>query len=282
MTINKKQVLVSAVAVAGLSAAVALYVTNDGAVSAANEKTVTVGLVGDSDRQLWEYVKKDAQKKYGIDVKLKLFTDYVKPNQALVDGSIDLNSFQTINYFDVQNKHFKNKLVGIGKTYVTPIRIYSDNHKSLKDLPEKATIIVPNDASNEKRALDVLEAAGLIKYNHDAKLPTAQDVTENKKHFQIKEVSSDQTAAALKGADAAVVNTNYALDAKLDIDKALFVEPVNKANKGYINIIAARKNTQNKKVYKQVVKTYQTEATKKHMKQLYGSAEIPAWDIKLK
>jgi len=261
---------------------VALYVTNDGAVSAANEKTVTVGLVGDSDRQLWEYVKKDAQKKYGIDVKLKLFTDYVKPNQALVDGSIDLNSFQTINYFDVQNKHFKNKLVGIGKTYVTPIRIYSDNHKSLKDLPEKATIIVPNDASNEKRALDVLEAAGLIKYNHDAKLPTAQDVTENKKHFQIKEVSSDQTAAALKSADAAVVNTNYALDAKLDIDKALFVEPVNKANKGYINIIAARKGTQNKKVYKQVVKTYQTEATKKHMKQLYGSAEIPAWDIKLK
>lgn len=282
MTINKKQVLVSAVAVAGLSAAVALYVTNDGAVSAANEKTVTVGLVGDSDRQLWEYVKKDAQKKYGIDVKLKLFTDYVKPNQALVDGSIDLNSFQTINYFDVQNKHFKNKLVGIGKTYVTPIRIYSDNHKSLKDLPEKATIIVPNDASNEKRALDVLEAAGLIKYNHDAKLPTAQDVTENKKHFQIKEVSSDQTAAALKSADAAVVNTNYALDAKLDIDKALFVEPVNKANKGYINIIAARKGTQNKKVYKQVVKAYQTEATKKHMKQLYGSAEIPAWDIKLK
>ncbi|CAM3644779.1 MetQ/NlpA family ABC transporter substrate-binding protein [Weissella cibaria] len=282
MTINKKQVLVSAVAVAGLAAAVALYVTNDGAVSAANEKTVTVGLVGDSDRQLWEYVKKDAQKKYGIDVKLKLFTDYVKPNQALVDGSIDLNSFQTINYFDVQNKHFKNKLVGIGKTYVTPIRIYSDNHKSLKDLPEKATIIVPNDASNEKRALDVLEAAGLIKYNHDAKLPTTQDVTENKKHFQIKEVSSDQTAAALKSADAAVVNTNYALDAKLDIDKALFVEPVNKANKGYINIIAARKGTQNKKVYKQVVKTYQTEATKKHMKQLYGSAEIPAWDIKLK
>lgn len=78
------------------------------------------------------------------------------------------------------------------------------------------------------------------------------------------------------------MNTNYALDAKLDIDKALYVEPVNKANKGYINIIAARKGTQNKKIYKQVVKAYQTESTKKHMKQLYGSAEIAAWDIKLK
>ena len=280
MGISKKQVVLgTVVAVAGL----ALFANQPHDVSAASkEKTVTVGLVGDSDRQLWEYVKKDAAKKYGIDIKLKLFTDYIKPNQALVDKSIDLNAFQTINYFDVQNKNFKGKLVGVGKTYVTPIRIYSDNHKTLADLPKGGTIVVPNDPSNEKRALDVLEAAGLIKYNHDVKLPSAQDITENKKDFKIKEVASDQAASALKSADAAVVNANYALDAKLDIDKALYVEPVNKANKGYINIIAARKGTQNKKIYKQVVKAYQTESTKKHMKQLYGSAEIAAWDIKLK
>lgn len=280
MGISKKQVVLgTVVAVAGL----AVFATQPHDVSAASkEKTVTVGLVGDSDRQLWEYVKKDAAKKYGIDIKLKLFTDYIKPNQALVDKSIDLNAFQTINYFDVQNKNFKGKLVSVGKTYVTPIRIYSDNHKTLADLPKGGTIVVPNDPSNEKRALDVLEAAGLIKYNHDVKLPSAQDITENKKDFKIKEVASDQAASALKSADAAVVNTNYALDAKLDIDKALYVEPVNKANKGYINIIAARKGTQNKKIYKQVVKAYQTESTKKHMKQLYGSAEIAAWDIKLK
>lgn len=280
MGISKKQVVLgTVVAVAGL----AVFANQPHDVSAASkEKTVTVGLVGDSDRQLWEYVKKDAAKKYGIDIKLKLFTDYIKPNQALVDKSIDLNAFQTINYFDVQNKNFKGKLVSVGKTYVTPIRIYSDNHKTLADLPKGGTIVVPNDPSNEKRALDVLEAVGLIKYNHDVKLPSAQDITENKKDFKIKEVASDQAASALKSADAAVVNTNYALDAKLDIDKALYVEPVNKANKGYINIIAARKGTQNKKIYKQVVKAYQTESTKKHMKQLYGSAEIAAWDIKLK
>ena len=280
MGISKKQVVLgTVVAVAGL----AVFANQPHDVSAASkEKTVTVGLVGDSDRQLWEYVKKDAAKKYGIDIKLKLFTDYIKPNQALVDKSIDLNAFQTINYFDVQNKNFKGKLVSVGKTYVTPIRIYSDNHKTLADLPKGGTIVVPNDPSNEKRALDVLEAAGLIKYNHDVKLPSAQDITENKKDFKIQEVASDQAASALKSADAAVVNTNYALDAKLDIDKALYVEPVNKANKGYINIIAARKGTQNKKIYKQVVKAYQTESTKKHMKQLYGSAEIAAWDIKLK
>ena len=280
MGISKKQVVLgTVVAVAGL----AVFANQPHDVSAASkEKTVTVGLVGDSDRQLWEYVKKDAAKKYGIDIKLKLFTDCIKPNQALVDKSIDLNAFQTINYFDVQNKNFKGKLVSVGKTYVTPIRIYSDNHKTLVEFPKGGTIVVANDHSNEKRALDVLEAGGLIKYNHDVKLPSAQDISENKKDFKIKEVASDQAASALKSADAAVVNTNYALDAKLDIDKALYVEPVNKANKGYINIIAARKGTQNKKIYKQVVKAYQTESTKKHMKQLYGSAEIAAWDIKLK
>ncbi len=245
-------------------------------------KTVTVGLVGDSDRQLWEYVKKDAAKKYDINIKLKLFTDYVKPNQALVDNSIDLNAMQTIDYFNEQNKHLGNKLVSSGKTYVTPIRMYSEKYKSLKELPKGATIIVPNDGSNEKRALDVLQDAKLIKYDHAKKVPGVADITQNKKNFKIKEVNSEQTASALKGVDAGVVNTNYALDAKLDIDKALYTEPVNKANKGYINIIVARKDKQNKKVYKQVVKTYQTEQTKKHMHDLYGSAEKAAWDIKLK
>lgn len=194
MGISKKQVVLgTVVAVAGL----AVFANQPHDVSAASkDKTVTVGLVGDSDRQLWEYVKKDAAKKYGIDIKLKLFTDYIKPNQALVDKSIDLNAFQTINYFDVQNKNFKGKLVSVGKTYVTPIRIYSDNHKTLADLPKGGTIVVPNDPSNEKRALDVLEAAGLIKYNHDVKLPSAQDITENKKDFKIKEVASDQAASA--------------------------------------------------------------------------------------
>jgi len=276
----KLSVAVAAGAVA-LTVGVGINAVTQSASAAAN-KEVSVGLVGDSDRQLWEYVKKDAAKKYGIDIKLKLFTDYIKPNQALADGSIDLNAMETINFFDTQKNHYKTKLVSIGKTYVTPIRLYSEKYKSLKALPKGATIIVPNDASNEKRALDVLEGAGLIKYNHKVKLPTAQNVTQNKKDFKIKEVASDQTAVSLKSADAGVVNTNYALDAKLDLDKALFVEPVNKANKGYINIIAARKGTQNNKLYKKVVKAYQTEATKKHMKALYGSAEEAAWDIKLK
>ena len=280
---NKRKIRLVSTIIGTLSVSVLVTNTVGQEVSANSKaKTVTVGLVGDSDRQLWEYVKKDAAKKYNINVKLKVFTDYVKPNQALVDKSIDLNAMQTIDYFKEQNKHLGKKLVPIGKTYVTPIRIYSEKYKNLDDLPKNATIIVPNDGSNEKRALDVLESAKLIKYNHDKKVPGVKDITTNKKNFKVKEVNSEQTASALKGVDAGVVNTNYALDAKLDIDKALYTEPVNKANKGYINIIVSRKDKQNKKIYRQVVKTYQTDKTKAHMKDLYGSAEKAAWDIKLK
>ena len=240
-------------------------------------KTVSVGIVGDSDRELWEYVKKDAKKDYNVDVKLKTFTDYVQPNKALADGDIDLNAFQTVNYFETQNKNYNGKLLDIGKTYVTPIRLYSDKFKKLGDLPKGATISIPNDPSNAQRALDLLEKAGLLKYNHSVKLPGAKDVTDNPKNIKIKEVQSDQSVSTLKSVDAAVINTNYALDAKLNVDKALYVESVDQAHKGYFNLIATRKGSENKQAYQDVVKAYQTEKTVKHMKDLYGNAEQPAW-----
>lgn len=240
-------------------------------------KTVTVGIVGDSDRRLWEYVKEDAKKEYGIDVKLKTFTDYVQPNRALADGDIDLNAFQTVNYFDTQKTKYKTELTDIGKTYVTPIRLYSDKLKSLDKIPDGATITIPNDPSNAQRALDLLEEADLLKYDHSAKLPSASDITDNPKKIKIKEVASDQSVSTLKSADAAVINTNYALDAKLDVDEALYVESVDDAHKGYFNLIAARKGTEDKQAYKDIVKAYQTEKTVKHMKDLYGTAQQPAW-----
>ncbi|MBM7617546.1 D-methionine transport system substrate-binding protein [Weissella uvarum] len=242
-----------------------------------NSRTVTVGVVGDSDRQLWEKVKQDAKKDYDVNVKIKTFTDYVQPNRALVTGNIDLNAFQTVNYFNQQQDDLNHQMVDIGKTYVTPIRLYSEKHQKLSQIPKNGVITIPNDASNGQRAMDLLEKAGLLKYNHSAKLPSAKDVTSNPKHLKIKEVSSDQSIGTLKSADAAVINTNYALDAKLDVNKALYVEPVDQAHEGYFNLIAARKGTENRKVYRDVVKAYQSEKTVKNMHKLYVSAEQPAW-----
>ncbi|AOT56467.1 MetQ/NlpA family ABC transporter substrate-binding protein [Weissella soli] len=277
-----KKIQILAATAATVFTASTVVSTTTQVASAASKKTVTVGVVGDSDRQLWEYVVKDAKKKYGITIKLKEFTDYVQPNKAVADGSLDLNSFQTLNYFKTQNPEYKNKLATIGKTYITPIKLYSKTLTSLKDIKKGATIAIPNDASNEKRALDLLVSAKLIKYDTSKKTPTAKDITKNKKNLKIKEVESAQAAAALKSVDAAVVNTNYALDAKLTDKETLFTEPVNKKAAGYINYIVALKKDKNKKIYKQVVKAYQTDKTKKHIKALYGTAEKAAWDIKLK
>jgi D-methionine transport system substrate-binding protein len=265
------------VAAAGLVASIALP---SASVSAAS-KTVTVGLVGSSDAGLWKEVAKTAKKKYGITIKTKTFTDYNQPNAAVADGSIDLNAFQHYYFLKNWNNSNGNKVVAIGRTIITPIRLYSDKYDKKSQFKEGDEIVIPNDATNEGRALTLLQSAGLIKLN-DSALPTTKDITENKNNLKITAVAADQTPSALKSAAGAVINTNYAQEAKIDLKTAIYVEPVNKASKQWINIIAAKKSEKNNATYKKVVKAYQTKATKAYLKKTWGQAEIPAWDITLK
>ena len=249
------------------------------------EQTVTVGVVSPSkqDEAVWNQVKKTAKSKYNVDIKLKTFTDYNQPNKALQSGSIDLNAFQHKAFLDAWNKANKGSLVSIGKTFITPIHLYSNNYKSVKSLPDGSTIAVPNDASNESRALYVLQSAGLITLKKNTNsLATINSIAKNPKNLKIKEVAADQAARTLDSVDAAVVNTNYAVAAKLSTKKSIFTEPVNKDSAQWINLIAARKKDRNKEAYKDVVKAYQTEKVKKIINEQYKGLEKPAWDIKLK
>ena len=249
------------------------------------EQNVTVGVVSPSkqDEAVWNQVKKTAKSKYNVDIKLKTFTDYNQPNKALQSGSIDLNAFQHKAFLDAWNKANKGSLVSIGKTFITPIHLYSNNYKSVKSLPDGATIAVPNDASNESRALYVLQSAGLITLKKNTNsLATINSIAKNPKNLKIKEVAADQAPRTLDSVDAAVVNTNYAVAAKLSIKKSIFTEPVNKDSVQWINLIAARKKDRNKEAYKDVVKAYQTEKVKKVINEQYNGLEKPAWDIKLK
>ena len=249
------------------------------------EQTVTVGVVSPSkqDEAVWNQVKKTAKSKYNVDIKLKTFTDYNQPNKALQSGSIDLNAFQHKAFLDAWNKANKGSLVSIGKTFITPIHLYSNNYKGVKSLPDGATIAVPNDASNESRALYVLQSAGLITLKKNTNsLATINSIAKNPKNLKIKEVAADQAPRTLDSVDAAVVNTNYAVAAKLSIKKSIFTEPVNKDSAQWINLIAARKKDRNKEAYKDVVKAYQTEKVKKIINEQYKGLEKPAWDIKLK
>lgn len=247
-----------------------------------DDKTVTVGIVGDSSRELWENVSKRTEKKYGVKIKIKVFSDYVTPNQALVDGSLDLNAFQTKVFFDDQNKKLGNKLVSIGKTVISPIRLYSLKHDKLADLKDGAQVVIPNDATNEQRALNLLVQAKLIKYNESVDTPTVKDITDNPKKLDIVEIASDQTVSALKSADAAVINGNYAQDAGLKTKNVLLTQDVSnpKTASPYINIIAARKDKAKTKAYREIVKVYQTKTTEKEINKLYNGFESAAWNLK--
>ena len=278
--VNKKIWLGAAVTVA-TTIAVGTTIINH-VKADTDDKTVTVGIVGDSSRELWENVSKRTEKKYGVKIKIKVFSDYVKPNQALVDGSLDLNAFQTKVFFDDQNKKLSNKLVSIGKTVISPIRLYSLKHDKLADLKDGAQVVIPNDATNEQRALNLLVQAKLIKYNESVDTPTVKDITDNPKKLDIVEIASDQTVSALKSADAAVINGNYAQDAGLKTKNVLLTQDVSnpKTASPYINIIAARKDKAKTKAYREIVKVYQTKTTEKEINKLYNGFESAAWNLK--
>lgn len=257
---------------------------NFGSSKKAQATTVTVGVVGETkqDEKIWDSVAETAKKKYNINLKVKNFTDYNQPNKALKSGSIDLNAFQHYAFLNAWNKSNGGGVVAIGKTYIAPIKLYSKKYKSVKSIPNGAQIAVPNDASNESRALYVLKNAGLIQLKSGKTLATVADITKNPKHLKIKEVSAEQTARVLDSVDASIVNNDYAAAANLSSKYAIYTEPINKDSEQWINVIAAKKGNQNKKAYKDVVKAFQTATTKRLYKKYYGNSLIAAWDVNLK
>lgn len=249
-----------------------------------NQKVVTVGVVGESKQEeaIWKSVAKTAKEKYGIILKTKNFTDYNQPNKALKSGDIDLNAFQHYAFLDSWNKANGGGVKAIGRTYIAPIRLYSRKYHHLDELPTGATIAIPNDATNELRALFVLKNAGLIKLRKNKTLVTVADITSNPNDYNIKEVSAEQTGRVLSSVDASIVNNDYATPAGLTDKQTIYIEPVNKDSKQWINLICANEDKANKKIYQDVVKAFQTQETKKLYQKYYGKSQIAAWDIKLK
>ncbi|WP_125702987.1 MetQ/NlpA family ABC transporter substrate-binding protein [Lacticaseibacillus daqingensis] len=243
---------------------------------AADSQTVKVGIMS-NDKEIWQDIQKRL-KKQDITLKLVEFTDYNTPNQALVDGDVDLNSFQHHDFLDNWNKKHNTKLAAIGNTYIGPIRAYSDNIKSLQDLKSGDEVSVPNDATNEGRALALLQQQGLIKVK-DVATPTVRDITENKLNLKFTELDAAQTARSLKDVAAAIVNNDIAAAAKLDPKDAIAVEKISKSSHPWINIIVAKSaKDKTNKLYQKVVKAYQTDQTAALLKKYYKGSTVPAWD----
>lgn len=244
-----------------------------------DSNTVRVG-INASDAPIWEVVKKKV-KKEGINLKILEFNDYNQPNMALAQGGLEMNAYQHTYFLDSWNKSHHTDLVPIGYSTIQPLAMYSHKIKNIDQIKENAKITIPNDSSNEARALQLLESAGLITLK-DKKLPSVKDVTSNKLHLKFITLDAAQTARSLDDVTAAIVNGNVAADAKFNPKNAVYREKITKKSKPWINIIVADKKQRNNKNYKKVVKAYQSKETAKEIKKVYGDNAVTAWNLKLK
>lgn len=246
----------------------------------AETKTVRLGLVGTDSQPVWDSVRARLKKEH-INIKYVTFNDYVQPDVALKEGKIDMHSCLTRYYFDSYNKNQHAHLISIGNTVISPLGIYSKKYKHLKGLPDGATIAIPNEPTTLGRGLNLLQSAGLIKVKGNSGIkPSLNDITANPKNLKFKEVDPAETARALSSVDASIINGNYAVAANLQPKKdSLYLEPVNKKAKPYVNIIAVQAKDKNNPTYKKVVDAYQTEATKQAIQKTYKGSQVAAWPI---
>lgn len=244
-----------------------------------NDQVVKLGVVGD-DQRLWEKATELA-KKDGITIELVPFSDYNTPNDALVNGDVDLNAFQHKAFLDEYNHSKGTNLVPIGRTFISPIGAYSNTLKDLRDVPENGKVSIPNDTTNGGRALFLLEAAGLIELKDDVGVsPTLSDVSANPKNIEINELDAAQVARTLPDVDAAVINTNLAIDAGLSPkDDAIFMEPLNENSAPYINYVVAREEDKDNELYNKVAAYYRTPEVKELNDKLYEETQKMAWEL---
>ena len=245
--------------------------------SKSEEVTVKLGVIG-ADTDVWDSVQARL-KEDGINIEYVKFTEYSQPNVALSSGDIELNSFQHQYFLDNFNKEYGTDLVSIGNTVNAPLGIYSDKIKDVSEIKEGDKIAIPNDVTNGGRALNLLEAAGLITINPDKKqAPTVSDITENKLNLDISELEASQTARVLQDVTVSVINSGMAVDAGfIPTEDAIYLEPVDESSRPYVNIIVARAEDKDNETYKKIVAAYQTDETIKVIEETSKGSSIPAW-----
>ncbi|WP_368883628.1 dipeptide ABC transporter glycylmethionine-binding lipoprotein [Staphylococcus epidermidis] len=242
-----------------------------------NGKKVTIG-VASNDTKAWEKVKELA-KKDDIDLEIKHFSDYNVPNKALSDGDIDLNAFQHFAFLDQYKKaHKDTNIEALSTTVLAPLGIYSDKVKNIKDVKKGAQVAIPNDVSNQARALKLLESAGLIKLKKNFGLNgTTKDIESNPKDLKIKAVDAQQTARALSDVDISVINNSVATKAGKDAKKdPIYLEKASSdAVKPYINVVAVNSKDKDNKTYKKIIELYHSKEAQKALKEDTKDGEKP-------
>ncbi|MDR4888311.1 MetQ/NlpA family ABC transporter substrate-binding protein [Fredinandcohnia sp. QZ13] len=239
-------------------------------------KKVKIGITG-TDTRTWDYVAEKAAKE-GIEIELVSFSDYVLPNTALADNEIDANSFQTVAYFDQFIEEHNLDLVPIATTYLAPMAIYSDELKDVKEIKDGAKIALPNDVSNQGRALLLLQEAGLLKLvdNYDGLGSIKEAIVENPKNLELIPTAPAQIPRALPDVDAGIINNGFARDAGLNpIDDSIFHESETAID--YLNIISVNKEDKDDETLNRIAELFQEDDTADFINKEHGGTLIPTF-----
>lgn len=253
-----------------LLAAVAAF-----AALSAQAESLTVAATAVPHAEILEFVK-PALAKEGVELNVKVFTDYVQPNIQVAEKRLDANFFQHQPYLDEFNKGKGTELVAVTGVHVEPFGAYSSKIKSLDELPQGGTVVIPNDATNGGRALLLLDKAGVIKLKDKSNiLTTPKDIVENPKSLKVRELEAATLPRVLTQVDLALINTNYALEAKLNPTKdALVIEG---SDSPYVNILVARPDNKDSDAMQKLAKALNSAEVKQFIEEKYKGAVVPAF-----
>ncbi|CCU80174.1 Methionine ABC transporter substrate-binding protein [Halanaerobium saccharolyticum subsp. saccharolyticum DSM 6643] len=246
-----------------------------GAVQA-DDHVLKIGATPVPHAEILEFIKDDLAAE-GIELDIVEFTDYVTPNLALNDGSIDANYFQHIPYLNQFNSDRGFDLQAVIKVHIEPIALYSNKYTSLEEIPAGSSIAVPNDPSNEGRALLLLHNNGIITLDDPTNLSaTPIDIVENPKNLEFEELEAAQLPRVLPDVAAAVINTNYALEADLNpLEDALIIEG---SNSPYVNVVAVKAENEDSEKIETLAKIINSKKVEEFILEEYEGAVVPAFE----
>ena len=250
--------------------------TNGDATANGETITLTVGATPNPHAEILAQVKDDLAAE-GIDLVVKEYSDYVVPNTAVEEGDLDANYFQHTPYMEKFNEENGTHLVSVGKIHYEPMGIYPGLTKTLEELPDGATIAVPNDATNEARALQLLAAQGLIELKEDAGLnATPTDITSNPKNLQFKELEAAMLPQTASEVDLSVINSNFAMEGGMNpaTDSLASEDADSEAAQTFANIIAVKEGHENDPAIQALVKALQSDKVKEYIEKTYSGAVV--------
>ena len=244
--------------------------------ASSDDKVITIGASVTPHAVILNHLA-DQFEKEGYELKVVEFTDYVQPNNALEAGDLDANYFQHQPYLDNFNEENGTDIVSVGANLYIPMAIFSEKLTNLDSIPDGATIAVPNDTTNEARALLLLQENGFIKLKDGVDIKaTVMDIEDNPHNLEFVEMDAAQIPRAIKDTDLAIVNGNYALDAGLNLDDALLIESSDSTTaQTFANVIAVRAGEENTEKTKVIVKILTSDETKQYIQDSFNGAVLP-------